>query len=388
LPSGQVGVLEDSCLFHIQVVVLIKHIAAPCKDTGVVYVVLVEKISNPLVKICEHLFGLMICVSGLQGVGKSSAAMMLTEQLKAVARTTNDEYALHHVLMFKFPKDGDWAEAIWKASPYASDLFKKADQWQLEHDRKFRRYNVRRILQPLQTVLIDLGDYARRDRRLMNRDLDSIEKLWSIMLELGRPAANLVIFMQKELCKGHTFLGKFEFRELKPFSPTELIGAYRKRFEDLLPFEEAALLELAYMARGIFRRFKKYIHKCVEAYQPDASELISVDFVRKIITVDEISADMELQLSDLFSKPEHRMIAIRAVEAARLHPDLNQSELAQLLEVDDMTLSRILSKLELNGYIQRKQGEHGEKKLKLLLAATGPDIASALRTMKKRKRHG
>lgn len=346
----------------------------------------------------RHIKGRMICVSGLQGVGKSTACTMLSHQLKAQHYAALDERdSPYRILMFKFPRDGDWHEAIWKATPTAKALFEEHVHWEIENNKKFRHYHLRKILQPVQTILIDLGDYGRKDARLMNRDLDKIQDLWNVMLELSKPAANLVIFTQKELYKGHLFLGKFEHVELKPFTPAELVEAYKKvtagdetaTLDLCYPFEEAALLELARMARGIFRRFKRYIHKCVEAYEiPDKSNLITVDFVRKIITLDEIAADMELQLSDLFSKPEHRMIAIRALENARLNSDLNQTELAERLQVDDATLSRILGKLELQGYIQRRQGEHGEKKLNLLLAATGRDIQNILRTVKKGKRHG
>jgi DNA-binding MarR family transcriptional regulator len=326
--------------------------------------------------------GRMICISGLQGVGKSRACTMLYQHLKEVEVKLDENQGFHRTLMFKFPKDGDWVEAIWRASPTAYSLFAEEDQHELKTNSKFRRYHVRKILQLARTVLIDLGDYGRKDARLMNRDLDKIQELWTLMLELGLPAPNLLIFIQKELYKGHFFLGKFEHLELKPFTAAELVEAYKKVMEGhtsgLLaltsPFEEAALLELGQMSRGIFRRFKRYIHKCVEAYQPDNATLISPDFVRKIITFDEIAADMQLQLSDLFSKPEHRTIAIRLLEYARLNPDLNQTVLAERLEVDDGTLSRILSKLELQGYIQRQQGEHGQKKVNLMLMSTGEQL--------------
>lgn len=324
--------------------------------------------------------GRMVCVSGLQGVGKSLACTMIYQRLKM-------SQPLYPVLTFQFPRDGDWIEAVWRATPNASDLFNnKADQYELKTNRKFRRYHIARPLRAVQTVLIDLGDYARRDARLMNRDIDLIQDLWKVLLEQGVPATNLLVFMQKELYKGHFFLGKFEHVELKPFSAAELVEAYKKRFEDIAPFEEAALLELARMSRGIFRRFKRYIHKCVEAYQPDTSTLITVDFVRKTISFDEIAADLELQLSGIFSKPEHRTIAIRVLEHARLNPELNQTELAQRLEIDDMTLSRILRRLELNNYIQRKQGEHGEKKLNLMLMASGRDLERMFKDAKKRRR--
>jgi DNA-binding MarR family transcriptional regulator len=337
--------------------------------------------------------GRMMCISGLQGVGKSRACAMLYQHLKGAEVKLDEKHGFHRTLMFKFPKDGDWVEAIWRASPTAYSLFNEEDQHELRTNRKFRRYHVRKILQVARTVLIDLGDYGRKDARMMNRDLDRIQELWTLMLELSLPAPNLLIFIQKELYKGHFFLGKFEHIELKPFTAAELLEAYKKvtassssgSLAPTSPFEEAALLELGQMSRGIFRRFKRYIHKCVEAYQPDNMALISADFVREIITFDEIAADMQLQLSDLFSKPEHRTIAIRLLECARLNPDLNQTVLADRLEVDDGTLSRILSKLELQGYIQRKQGERGEKKVNLMLMCTGEQLHDIIEKLRYRK---
>jgi len=47
--------------------------------------------------------------------------------------------------------------------------------------------------------------------------------------------------------------------ELEPLKPEQMLEAYRKRFKAIEPFAEDALLTLARMSRGIFRRFLRYI---------------------------------------------------------------------------------------------------------------------------------
>ena len=227
--------------------------------------------------------------------------------------------------------------------------------------RELRNRSVESVLQKTGSVLIDMPDYSRKDMRLMTRDLTEIQNVWKTM----KSEPNLVIFFQRELFKGqsHFFLGKMDVVNLEPFTAAQMLEAYKRKFETSYPFDESALLEVARMSRGIFRRFLKYIRVCID--QIGAIPLNS-DFVRDAISLEQIAADMELELSEFFPRAELRAQAVRVLEYVRsAPPNLNQIELAGAVEIDDMTLSRILTKLETYRYVQLHRGEKGEKRIAL-----------------------
>ena len=235
--------------------------------------------------------------------------------------------------------------------------------------RELRNERVERALQKTDAVIIDMPDYSRKDARLMTRDLTETQNLWAAMG--SKP--NLVIFFQRELFKrqSHMFLGKFDIENLEPFTAAQMLEAYKHKFETTYPFDENALLEVARMSRGIFRRFLKYIRVCIDQLliKPENERAgaipLNSDFVRNAISLQQIAADMELELSEFFPSAEVRAQAVRILDYVRSAPNLNQSEVAAALEIDEMTLHRILVKLEAYHYVQRQRGEKGEKRISL-----------------------
>jgi uncharacterized membrane protein len=360
-----------------------------------------------------------VAVVGLQGVGKTSAFMALSNAL------CEDPQASGDIVFFKWPSDGDWKEAVWgwgwdgleddydhmliealsqalEADKIASRRLqkKKGDNvaWALrarargqesgidtpdyeladiarewspkERVTKLRDEVIRNCVARAHTVLIDMPDYSKRDTRLFTRDLTKIQELWTY-LTYFRSSPNLIVFFQRELFRGHFLLGKMDVVTLDPFTPEQLVAAYEQKFKDSYPFDKSALLELACMSRGIFRRFLKYIRMCIEELlSKSESERVgviplSVEFVRGAVGLEQIMADMELELVDVFPKVETRLFAVKIIESIRSNTGMNQNELAQALEMDDSTLARVLSKLEAHRYIVRKRGERGEKRITL-----------------------
>ena len=221
------------------------------------------------------------------------------------------------------------------------------------------------------TVIIDLPDYSRKDHRLMNKDINDVQELWKRgILEsesLMGGNLNLVYTLQKETLGGHYFTGKGGIVEIRPFTAGELVSAYSKIWEkefasagiDLRtwPFEEKALLYLARCARGIFRRFMKYIGMCLEKSMSsaDLSEQ-PVDLKRAQSAVDweEIQKDWETELSRIFKKEDTQRLAMKIVVALMKTGEVSQGNLAKGLQVSEVAVSRILGPLEENGFIVRE----------------------------------
>lgn len=86
-----------------------------------------------------------------------------------------------------------------------------------------------------------------------------------------RAKPNFVIVIQKEMFRDNFLFDKMEKVEL------EMVEAYRKRFKAIDPFTEDALLNLARMSRGIFRRFLRYITLTIRHWEIDAKGPIDSD---------------------------------------------------------------------------------------------------------------
>ena len=82
---------------------------------------------------------------------------------------------------------------------------------------------------------------------------------------------NFVIAVQKEMFRDHFFFDKMEKVELEPLRPEQMVEVYRKRFKTIKPFTEDALLTLARMSRGIFRRFLIYITLTLQHWETKRS---------------------------------------------------------------------------------------------------------------------
>jgi hypothetical protein len=127
------------------------------------------------------------------------------------------------------------------------------------------------MLRKKKLILIDTPDYSKTDRRLMAKDLDDIYWLWNSLSRAtylkDETNPNIVIAIQKEMLRDHFFFDKMETKELEPLNPQQMVEAYRKRFKAIDPFTEEALLTLARMSRGIFRRFLRYITVTVQHWE-------------------------------------------------------------------------------------------------------------------------
>jgi len=239
-----------------------------------------------------------------------------------------------------------------------------------------------------ETILIDLPDYSKQNHSEMIKDLREIQKLWEELLLIEAFDVNIVLFVQKELFKGHFFYGKADVYEIKPLTPEQLYDFYTKNFagEFIInnqkitypaPFENEAFYELARLSRGIFRRFKKYIRICLENWYEELEAqgrwkaplpLIKKDQVLRWIGIEQLEKDMELELMDLFPKSkENRRYSVILLRYLQEHGPTDQKTLTEAIfgNYDDsskMACSRLLAKLEAHGYIKVKRREaHGSK---------------------------
>jgi len=234
----------------------------------------------------------------------------------------------------------------------------------------------------MRNILLDLPDYDKNNRNRMIKDLNDIQAFWeelnSEITDFQRKC-NLVIFMQKELFKGHFFFGKCDVVELKPLTPQQFYDFYLENFvkpecgekeKRPIPFEIDAFFEVAKLSRGIWRRFKKYLKICLENWYEELEakgkwthplRLISIDQVKKWITVEQLEKDMELELMDIFPRSkENRLKTVMVLRYLREHGPLNQQTLAQKFfggtsEKSQMACSRLLNKLEVYEYIRSEQ---------------------------------
>jgi len=219
------------------------------------------------------------------------------------------------------------------------------------------------MLRTKKTILIDTPDYSKTDRRLMARDLDEIYWVWNFLSkspsldEHAKP--NLVVAIQKEMFRGHFFFDKMQKIELTPLLPEQMFEAYLKRFKTPEPFTEDAILLLARMSRGIFRRFLTYITVTLdssEATEREGANPIDSEIVRKAIGTERLAEDMELELSDLFPKhADLRFQAVKLLMRLKESGPIKQSELGEQLGMEPYALTRPLARLELHQYVRRER---------------------------------
>ncbi len=219
--------------------------------------------------------------------------------------------------------------------------------------KELRRRAWFHILETKSVILIDMPDYSKTDKRRMDRDLTDISLFWNHLAT--RTGPSIVVAIQQEMFRDHFFLGKMRKVELLPLPADQMVRAYRLRFGTLEPFAEEALLTLAHMSRGIFRRFKNYISSTLDLWISEGGrgEIVPAT-VRRAIPMERMAQDMELDLKPLF--PKHSELSIMAV---RVLLDLEengpekQSDLATKFEMEAFEMSRLLSRLETVGYVNR-----------------------------------
>jgi len=171
----------------------------------------------------------------------------------------------------------------------------------------------------------------------------------------GRPGPILAI--QKEMFRDHFFFDKMEKVELEPLKPEQMVEAYRKRFKKAIePFTEDALLTLARMSCGIFRRFLRYITLTLRHWERGRKGSIDTTLVKEAVTVERLAEDMERELTELFPKQSDlRLQAVRLLMHLEESGAKRQTELAEELGMEDYAMSRLLVRLELHRYIARRR---------------------------------
>jgi hypothetical protein len=341
-----------------------------------------------LIGIRELLKGMrggLVGIIGLQGVGKSTALMVLDATEGAGGED-------RQVILLKWRRQKELYKSLLDRSHEASEEFlqdygKKVgevlkrtgediDPLALDSmlERKVGRSRTERfrqavwmhLLRTARLILIDTPDYSKTDRRAMATDLGDIYWLWNNLTRTSEASPNIVVAIQKEMYGSHFFFDKMHKIELEPLEPAQMVEAFVKRFNDTAPFREEALMTLARMSRGIFRRFQRYIILAIKAWQTaPAAEEIDAEAVKQAVPLDRLAEDMELELAELF--PRHsdlRLQAVRALIQLEESGPTAQDQLAEQLGMERYSMSRLLSRLELAGYISRKRAGP-EKTVKL-----------------------
>ena len=224
--------------------------------------------------------------------------------------------------------------------------------------RKLREAAWLRMLGLKETILIDTPDYSKTDRRLMAKDLEGVYWLWNALAASATSSVppNIVLAIQKEMFRDHFFFDKMVKVELEPLKPEQMVDAYRKRFRTAEPFTDDALVTLARMSRGIFRRYLRYIALTLRYWETNKSERIDTTIVKQAVTVERLAEDMELELVELFPKQSDlRLQAVRLLMRLEESGPKKQTELVEELGMEDYAMSRLLTKLELHRCVVRRR---------------------------------
>lgn len=205
------------------------------------------------------------------------------------------------------------------------------------------------------TILIDFPDYDKNSRGRMIKDLENFQAWWEENIahyEGYEQGPNIVIFFQKELFSGHFSFGKFDVIELKPWSAESLADYVNKNFPGH-PFSQEALLKVAALSNGIWRRFKKYIRICLDYAMDEGINTITVEHVKKWISLEQLMKDMELELMDIFPKnKELRKKAVIVLQTLQEKGKIDQPSITEeIFDGNKMQASRVLNALESYGYI-------------------------------------
>ena len=351
----------------------------------------------------EHMKGGLIALVGFQGVGKTSALHAIhgmkiiqesteyrkkykSEKPSNLYSTTRFKWrrepALYETLLNGTHEDSTTYLVAYRAililalrslsTPIPEEILDNPDIMNISWaERRLGKNTAKQartkalveMLNQKKTILIDTPDYSRTDKRMIAKDLDEIYWLWNLLAHM--PAdnkihfnPNIVIAVQKEMFGDHYFFDKMTKIELEPLKPEQMVEAYMKRFKKPDPFTEDALLTLARMSRGIFRRYLRYIMSTLDQweYSPKPHGPINVEIVNKAVTPDRLAQDMEYELQELFPRQSDlRLQAVRLLMHLSESGSKKQIELAEELNMQPYAVSRLLEKLELHRYVTRKR---------------------------------
>jgi len=228
--------------------------------------------------------------------------------------------------------------------------------------QQIRNERFRGMFRTADVLLIDLPDYDRSNITQMRKDLTSIQECWESVFidhyDHERQKTSLVVFFQKELFRGHFLMGKLDMYELKPLTPEQLLECYRMNFGSSVPFTDEAIILIGKMSRGIFRRFKKYVRVCLDQYPTGSHNItITAENVRDRIGLNQLAADMELELATIFPKEkECRLASVIVLRRLSEEGTLTQSQITeQVFDGAEMKASRVLNRLEAWNYIKRQR---------------------------------
>lgn len=290
----------------------------------------------------------LIGVVGLQGIGKSALLRVLANDL--------GKDAFFYRWTPEWEQDlEDWKDNKWSVSVQGRSDIVPATPLEFLPDADITGFLAR-----FKCVFIDLPDYSKKSGSQMDKDLRNIADLWVKSNTL------FVIGIQKEMfeTRRHFFMGKMNIIELKPLNPHEMVEAFKKKWTTVEPFTDEALTLVAQLSRGIFRRFLRYVMTCIKHIAIErGSYPITTEVVKSAVTLDQRVKDMDLELTDLFhNNKEQKMQAVRLLDC--LNKEINQKGLAELLGIEEMTVSRLVRILEAYGYLKRERGLHAEWKVR------------------------
>jgi DNA polymerase III delta prime subunit len=339
----------------------------------------------------------LIGLVGLQGSGKTTALQFLAAEINASGKKDKKAFLIHWTpdaltVLTRIPEIHEeyvkraYERAAEKAEGYAyagkrlagkiptlvtlgrlADRTKPLEEVEVMlgtgECERLKRQVVLSYLSTIRYLFIDLPDYSKRNRGDMTRDLRAIETLWKT-LQYGEYEIYQIIVLgiQKEMFGGHFFFGKMDIVEIPPFKPTEMVEAYKQKWQainnGLYIITEDALLQIAELSRGVFRRFLKYLQRCIEAnFTAKKPFPVTADTVKAAITFEQVAKDMDLELAEMFKTKEQKFLSVKLLDILRKRGELSQKQAAEELNINEMAISRLIRALEVNGYLKRRRGD-------------------------------
>lgn len=316
--------------------------------------------------------GNLIKVVGKQGIGKTAFCNWLRFYLGQIDEKNVRKKRIqkgfepfgHYEKIHIHEETGEYRNKGIIKEPIKRWVTEKEWEWELSRD--------------LKNLLVDLWDYSKRSQGDIIKALDAIQDYWIYRCNLHNeyrlterghlttqktglgckeiPLPNIVVFLQKEALPLHFFLGKMQLFELKPYAPKTLSGYFEHTFNSSKPFTKEALLEIARLSGGVFRKFKEYIATCMDPYFTSGSfEEMEIAFedVKRFITSEKIAGDMELTLSELYPRSKKlRILSVKVLRFLREKGPVFQEVINEKFFPNDlMGCSRLLNTLETFGHV-------------------------------------